>query len=158
MVQFSSALKRTMYNFKNSFFPNFLLIRRVKYIFSRDMFCLYHFKAKIHGVDSHQNCVTALELCFHGLNSEHVVVFLMFIWLKIKLDKQPWNEMSTWCFNSLCHPFIEFFFICIRKPMGKLRPISPYETALLDETLQEFILRKEKRYLLYLNLNLNKYI
>ena len=33
-----------------------------------------------------------------------------------------------------------------RKPMGKLRPISPYETALLDETLQEFISRKEKRY------------
>ena len=32
-----------------------------------------------------------------------------------------------------------------RKPMGKLRPISPYETALLDETLQEFISRREKR-------------
>ena len=53
--------------------------------------------------------------------------------------------------------FHRIFFICIRKPMGKLRPISPYETALLDETLQEFILRKEKRYILYLNLNLNKY-
>ena len=48
--QFSSALKRTMYDFKNSFFPNFLLIYRAKYIFSRDMFCLYHFGAKIHGV------------------------------------------------------------------------------------------------------------
>ena len=50
MVQFSSALKRTMYDFKNSFFPNFLLNHRAKYIFSRDMFCLYHFRAKIHGV------------------------------------------------------------------------------------------------------------
>ena len=50
MVQFSLALKRTMYDFKNSFFPNFLLTHRAKYIFSRDMFCLYHFRAKIHGV------------------------------------------------------------------------------------------------------------
>ena len=39
-----------MYDFKNSFFPNFLLIHRAKYIFSRDMFCLYHFRAKIHGM------------------------------------------------------------------------------------------------------------
>ena len=43
MVQFSSALKRTMNDFKNSFFPNFVFIPRAKYIFSRDMFCLYHF-------------------------------------------------------------------------------------------------------------------
>ena len=35
--------------------------------------------------------------------------------------------------------------------MGKLRPISPYETALLDETLQEFISRREKRYKLSKN-------
>ena len=55
MVQFSSALKRTMYDFKNSFFPNFLLIHRAKHIFSRDMFCLYHFRAKIHGVTSTRN-------------------------------------------------------------------------------------------------------
>ena len=53
MVQFSSALKRTMYDFKNSFFSNFLLTHRAKYIFSRDMFCLYHFRAKIHGVCNH---------------------------------------------------------------------------------------------------------
>ena len=45
-----SAIKRTMYDFKNSFFPNFVFIHRAKYIFSRDMFCLYHFRAKIHGV------------------------------------------------------------------------------------------------------------
>ena len=50
MVHFCSALKRTIYDFKNSFFPNFLLIYRAKYIFSRDMFYLYHFRAKIHGV------------------------------------------------------------------------------------------------------------
>ena len=49
-MQFSSALKRTMYDFKNSFFPNFLLIHRAKYVFSIDMFCLYHFRAKIHSV------------------------------------------------------------------------------------------------------------
>ena len=49
-MQFSSALKRTMCHFKNFFFPNFLLIHSAKYIFSRDMFCLYHFRAKIHGV------------------------------------------------------------------------------------------------------------
>ena len=49
-MQFSPALKRTMYDFKNSFFPNFLFIHRAKYIFSRDMFCLYHFRAKIHSV------------------------------------------------------------------------------------------------------------
>ena len=53
-MQFSSALKRTMYDFKNSFFPNFLLIHRAKYIFSRDMFCLHHFRAKIHGVSFKQ--------------------------------------------------------------------------------------------------------
>ena len=39
-----------MYDFKNSFFPNFLSIHRAKYISSRAMFCLYHFGAKIHGV------------------------------------------------------------------------------------------------------------
>ena len=39
-----------MYHFKNSFFPNSLIIHRAKYIFSIDMFCLYHFGAKIHGV------------------------------------------------------------------------------------------------------------
>ena len=50
MLHVSSALERTMYDFKNSFFPNFLLIHRAKYIFSIDMFCVYHFKAKIHGV------------------------------------------------------------------------------------------------------------
>ena len=33
MVQFSLALKRTMYDFKNSFLPNFLLVHRAKYIF-----------------------------------------------------------------------------------------------------------------------------
>ena len=42
--------KKTMHDFKNSFFLNFLLIHRAKYIFSRDMFCLPHFWAKIHGV------------------------------------------------------------------------------------------------------------
>ena len=55
MVQFSSALKRTMYDFKNSFFHNFLLIHRAKYIFSRDTFCLYHFRSKIHGVCPKEN-------------------------------------------------------------------------------------------------------
>ena len=54
MVQSSSAFKRTMYNFKNSFFPNFVFIGRVKYIFSRDMFYLYHFQARIHGVARNQ--------------------------------------------------------------------------------------------------------
>ena len=44
------GLQRTMYDFKTSFFLNFLLIHRAKYIFSRDMFSLYHFRAKIHGV------------------------------------------------------------------------------------------------------------
>ena len=39
-----------MYNFKNSFSPDFLTIHRAKHIFSRDMFCLYRFGAKIHGV------------------------------------------------------------------------------------------------------------
>ena len=48
-MQFSAA-KRMMYDFKNSLFPNFLLTYRAKYIFSRDIFCLYHFRAKIHGV------------------------------------------------------------------------------------------------------------
>ena len=39
-----------MYDFKNSFFLNFLLIHRAKYIFSGDMFCLPHFWAQIHSV------------------------------------------------------------------------------------------------------------
>ena len=43
-------LERTMYDFKNSFSPAFVYIHRAKYIFSRDMFCLPHFWAKIHGV------------------------------------------------------------------------------------------------------------
>ena len=43
MVQFSSALKSTMCDFKNSFYPNFVFINRVEYIFSKDLFCLYHF-------------------------------------------------------------------------------------------------------------------
>ena len=50
MVHASPALKRTMYEFKNYFFPNFLLIHKAKYIFSRDMFCICNFRAKIHGV------------------------------------------------------------------------------------------------------------
>ena len=51
------ALKRTMYDFKNSFFFDFLLIQRAKYIFSRDMFCLYHFWTKINSV----LCVSVVE-------------------------------------------------------------------------------------------------
>ena len=43
-------LKRPMYHFKNYFFPAFVYIHKAKYIFSRDMFCLPHFWAKIHGV------------------------------------------------------------------------------------------------------------
>ena len=43
MVQFSSALKRTMCDFKNSFVPNFVFINRVEYVFSKDIFCLYLF-------------------------------------------------------------------------------------------------------------------
>ena len=43
-------LERPMYDFKNSFSPAFVYIHRAKYIFSRDMFCLPHFGAKIHGV------------------------------------------------------------------------------------------------------------
>ena len=41
-----------MYDLKNSFFPIFLLIHRATYIFSRDMFWRYHFRAKIQGVIS----------------------------------------------------------------------------------------------------------
>ena len=37
-MQFSSALKRTIYNFKNSFFPNFVSIHRAKYIFPETCF------------------------------------------------------------------------------------------------------------------------
>ena len=43
-------LKRPMYDFKNSFSLAFIYIHIKKYIFSRDMFCLPHFWAKIHGV------------------------------------------------------------------------------------------------------------
>ena len=42
--------QKDMYDFKTSFFPNFPLIHRAKDIFSIDMFCMYHFRAKIHGV------------------------------------------------------------------------------------------------------------
>ena len=38
-------LERTMYDFKNSFSPDFVYIQRAKYIFFRDMFCLSHFCA-----------------------------------------------------------------------------------------------------------------
>ena len=50
-MQFSSALKRTMYDLKNSFFPNFLLICRAKYIFSRDMFFKRNFELIFHSVN-----------------------------------------------------------------------------------------------------------
>ena len=43
-------LERPMYDFKNSFSLAFVYIHRAKFIFSRDMFCLPHFWAKIHGV------------------------------------------------------------------------------------------------------------
>ena len=43
-------LERPMYYFENSFSPAFVYIHWAKYIFSRDMFCLPHFWAKIHGV------------------------------------------------------------------------------------------------------------
>ena len=43
-------LKRTMYDFKNSFSSDFANIHRAKYIFSREMFCLYHFSAIIRDV------------------------------------------------------------------------------------------------------------
>ena len=43
-------LERPMYNFKNPFCPDFVYIYSAKHIFSRDMFCLYRFGAKIHGV------------------------------------------------------------------------------------------------------------
>ena len=43
-------LEKTMYDFKNSFSPDFICIHRAKYIFSKDMFCLPHFWTKIHGV------------------------------------------------------------------------------------------------------------
>ena len=69
MVQCSSALKRTMYDIKNFFCLNFILISRVKYIFSRDMFCLYHFRAKIHGVKYYLK-LTSLPMkcqnCYHN--------------------------------------------------------------------------------------------
>ena len=52
MVHVSPALKRTMYEFKNFSSPAFNCQSRPKYIFSRDMFCLYHFWAWIHGVTS----------------------------------------------------------------------------------------------------------
>ena len=74
-MQFSLALKRTMYNFKNCFFPNYLLIHRAEYIFSRYMLCLYHFRAKIHGV----SCLKK-KLCF-CLQQLHNDLLLMFdIW------------------------------------------------------------------------------
>ena len=55
MVHVSPALKRTMYKFKNFSSPAFNCQSRPKYIFSRDMFCLYHFWAWIHGVSRLQN-------------------------------------------------------------------------------------------------------
>ena len=44
--------KRTMCNLKNSFSPDFVYIHTEKYIFFRDMFCLYHFWAKNYNVNS----------------------------------------------------------------------------------------------------------
>ena len=46
-----------------------------------------------------------------------------------------------------CHTNISSTRLFNPRKSGKLRPISPYETALFDETLQEFIVRKEKRYI-----------
>ena len=56
MVHVSPALKRTMYEFKNFSSPAFSCQSRPKYIFSRDMFCLYYFWAWIHGVYGKRTC------------------------------------------------------------------------------------------------------
>ena len=50
LVHVSPALKRTIYEFKNFSSPAFNCQSRPKYIFSRDMFSLYHFWAWFHGV------------------------------------------------------------------------------------------------------------
>ena len=68
------SLARTMYKFKNSFFPNFLLIHRAKYIFSRDVFFLYHFRAKIHGMIQ-SIYSTKLHLCEEKANFSTFPVF-----------------------------------------------------------------------------------
>ena len=62
MVQFSSTLKRTKYDLKNSFFPNFLLIHREKYIFSRDMFFKRHFELIYHSVNRKQYRLNAWSM------------------------------------------------------------------------------------------------
>ena len=43
-------LERPIYNFKNSFPPDFIYVHRAECIFSRDMFCLYHFRAMIYKI------------------------------------------------------------------------------------------------------------
>ena len=123
-MQFSSALKRTMYDFKNSFFPNFLLFHRAKYIFSKDMFCLYHFRAKFtvclgntvfskNFVKSYQNCfgffIMNVELVDEASESELVIndnwlVLFELIWdsdeidsLQERLDSRVLDLVFSFC-------------------------------------------------------------
>ena len=69
-----------MYDFKNSLFPNFLLIHRAKYVFSRDMFCLPYFSATIHCVHPsssldykvHCSLIHTVNFCSEMGQAKHV--------------------------------------------------------------------------------------
>ena len=78
-------LQRPMCDFKNSFSPAFLYIHRAKYIFSRDMFRLPHFWAKIHGVS---------PLDLEVLNNNLSQIFIrnglnVSKWVTVKKPAQP---------------------------------------------------------------------
>ena len=69
MVQVSMALEGSVYEFK--IFPP-LLLARPKYLPFRDMFCLYHFWAKIHSV-------TRKTTFFEGMHSATDLISYFFI-------------------------------------------------------------------------------
>ena len=91
MVQFSSALKRTMYNFKNSFPPAFVYIHRAKYIFfqrhvftnpflSKNSRCALSMVQNISKIADHKNIIAYTKPEFANSNRGYKSSTSLSIW------------------------------------------------------------------------------
>ena len=99
-----------MYDFKNSFFLNFLLIHIATYIFSRDMFCLYYFRAKIHSV-----CNFSMLQFTHRRNFSP---FFVVVHAKILFFHFPFLCSATTIMYKVQKNSIFHAFECLYSPEG----------------------------------------
>ena len=85
-------LERQMYDFKNSFPPNFICIHRAKYIISRDMFCLI--------ISEQKFIVWLCESCLIMLQN---ITMLNFNWRQQECSKFNinWIKMD-WSTRFMC--------------------------------------------------------